>query len=994
MKSHWKLSSGCVASVMLLAAAPVVAQEFWETAGGATTVVFDLTHLDALGVTPGELGEASSFSSDNPPHSLSFPIDPTFQLTFTVDSDGAISLVGGSLSHSGGIDLVTSAGGSMISQFATEPDASGSSLFVLDGALAGDGLAVADVVSTLDPETKTLLIRGENVLITPGLANQLGDPGLAGETIGSLVIAVEAIWTGGDFPSTLDDYLRSAGQRGVCTPHNGNNDGAGGSSQCCAVSGPDVIVGVLPNVSNYAAVGGIEAFTVGTTSCNLGAQDLLWQASNTNHPVIGQNMYRLKDNRFEQVGMSWLKHGFLALANNACGCGCINPGNGALLGVGCSDPYSSGLNGDQDGNGGATGGLGPRFQVDAHTGAFSFPYMFQGMSGNSIYKRIQVEIADLDPAQDGGGLYFLEGHYVTPDDAAFGNQDNNASHRQVAISGAGSAWNASFTGMPITVREQPAIRAWQNSDASVQEVDVRAQDSGGDEGLLILAGKATNLGGGQWHYEYALHNLNSHRGVQQVTIPFPAGTVISNAGFHDVDYHSGDGEGGVTRSGTDWTITIGIDQISWNTQTLAQNSNANALLWGTTYNFRFDANVAPDVTEVQMDYFRGTGPSFALASIVGPPLGPGDCQPNGIGDDQDIAGGTSQDCNGNLLPDECEIPPIGSGPDCNLDGVPDDCQVAGNDCNSNGIPDDCEPDCNSNGTADECDIADLSSDDCDLNGVPDECQADCDSDGTPDTCEIGIILFQDDFETDQGWTVTNDASLTDGAWERGDPTQTLFSGFVVQPEDDHSTNGTLCFVTDASGPITSQSDVDGGPTNLISPTVDLSIGGATITYSYWFYSVASGAHNADTLFVDASFDGGANWVSLASHSTNSTDWQTNSILIDSVGVPTANMQFRFSVEDAGNDSFTEALIDDVRITIPDCPADDPCHDADVNCDGNVNSLDLAEIQSPLNWSMTAGLAANERADVDGSGTVNSLDLAEVQSPLNWANSTGPCDCGL
>lgn len=85
-----------------------------------------------------------------------------------------------------------------------------------------------------------------------------------------------------------------------------------------------------------------------------------------------------------------------------------------------------------------------------------------------------------------------------------------------------------------------------------------------------------------------------------------------------------------------------------------------------------------------------------------------DCQPNGIGDDEDIADGTSNDCDLNGVPDECQL-------DCNSDGVPDVCET---DCNLNGIPDECE-----------------ALDDCDKDGVPDICEPDCDHDGIPDECD-------------------------------------------------------------------------------------------------------------------------------------------------------------------------------------------------------------------------------------------------------------------
>ena len=88
-------------------------------------------------------------------------------------------------------------------------------------------------------------------------------------------------------------------------------------TDCLRPVGVDVIVGDLNGVANWGSVGDIAAFSVGTTSCNVGDEQLLWEAPNSNHPVIGQNMYHLKDGRFEQVGMSWLKHGLYQSAR--CG---------------------------------------------------------------------------------------------------------------------------------------------------------------------------------------------------------------------------------------------------------------------------------------------------------------------------------------------------------------------------------------------------------------------------------------------------------------------------------------------------------------------------------------------------------------------------------------------------------------------------------------------------------------------------------------------------
>ena len=254
-----------------------------------------------------------------------------------------------------------------------------------------------------------------------------------------------------------------------------------GGTDCDSSTGADVIVGELTGPSNYASVGGIEAFAIGTTSCNIGDEELLWIANSNQHPVIGQTLYRLKDNRMEQIGQAWLKHGFTALQQNACDCGCVSSGTGTRLGVGCSDPYSSGLNGSQS-------GMGPKFEVNAATGEFNWPPSQFNNTGNQIYKRLQAAISDIDPNQDGGGMYFVEGQYIAPDDIADGNGGNNTSYRRATISGSGSAWSMQL--QDSTVREKPAVRAWAdlNSDVGFRTIDVA------EDGRMHLAWLATPSG--------------------------------------------------------------------------------------------------------------------------------------------------------------------------------------------------------------------------------------------------------------------------------------------------------------------------------------------------------------------------------------------------------------------------------------------------------------------------------------------------------------------
>jgi len=110
-----------------------------------------------------------------------------------------------------------------------------------------------------------------------------------------------------------------------------------------------------------------------------------------------------------------------------------------------------------------------------------------------------------------------------------------------------------------------------------------------------------------------------------------------------------------------------------------------------------------------------------------------DCDGNGVPDDCD------PDCNGNGVPDACDLA-AGTSPDCNANAVPDECDIddgTSPDCNGNATPDECEDDCNGNGVPDDCDIDPSDPDgdtfvsqDCDGSALPDECEPSADSAGS------------------------------------------------------------------------------------------------------------------------------------------------------------------------------------------------------------------------------------------------------------------------
>jgi len=383
-----------------------------------------------------------------------------------------------------------------------------------------------------------------------------------------------------------------------------------------------VIVGDLTGPANYGANGSYEALALGTTSCNMGTANLNWHSNTNQHPVIGGELYRYKvvdgSGRFEQVGISWLKHGFYALSQTLCCTGCQGT-DGSQLGVRCSDPYTASRNGQQS-------GLGPRYQVNASTGYFTYPPP-RPSGGNA--GRVEVLVSDLEATAGGGARYFGNAQYIAPDDAAAGNDNNNSSYKEISVSGSGSAWTFGFIGS--TVREVPAVKAWASCEAGVTSRNLQIAG----DGLVILNYKTTNLGGGQYHYEYALYNMNSHNSVRSFSIPIANDVNVTNIGFHDVGYRAGDGEGGVNRDGTDWTATNSGGSLTWSTSTFAQNPNANALRWGTTYNFRFDADTPPMTDTLTLGLFRNGGATTSTIDVPSPGGPPPDTDGDGILDPND-----------------------------------------------------------------------------------------------------------------------------------------------------------------------------------------------------------------------------------------------------------------------------------------------------------------------------------------------------------------------
>src|SRR4029077_5248739 len=189
------------------------------------------------------------------------------------------------------------------------------------------------------------------------------------------------------------------------------------------------------------------------------------------------------------------------------------------------------------------------------------------------------------------------------------NMYNNASYRRFNVSGSGDNYTFSTSGS--TVRMQAAVNAWQTlGGATVNQIE----PDPGNDGIWFMGYKVTNSSTGVWHYEYALYNQNLDRAIQSFSVPLGPGVNISNIGFHAPRQEPGWANDGTFNSlgysSTPWAVTQDASSITWNTETFAQNQNANAIRFGTLYNFRFDADQAPNPTNAMVGYFKTGSPSF------------------------------------------------------------------------------------------------------------------------------------------------------------------------------------------------------------------------------------------------------------------------------------------------------------------------------------------------------------------------------------------------
>ncbi len=224
-------------------------------------------------------------------------------------------------------------------------------------------------------------------------------------------------------------------------------------------------------------------------------------------------------------------------------------------------------------------------------------------------------------------------------------------------------------------------------------------------------------------------------------------------------------------------------------------------------------------------------------------------------------------------------------------------------------------------------------------------------------------VVEDDFETDQGWTV-QDTSVDEGSWERGVPSGS--GGSRGDPPSDSDGSGN-CYITGNGF----DEDLDGGPTRLLSPVLDLADGEAyTISYARWLRSYNG---TIDQMVVEISNNDGGSWTTVETVSDGS-GWAGHSFNVGDYVEPTALVRVRFIVNDNPNDSVTEGGLDAFVVSAVVC--EETCiADGDMDGSGSTNGGDIQlfvdGLTGTLSWEIecrgdfAAPFGTLDLNDIDG-----------------------------
>jgi hypothetical protein len=352
--------------------------------------------------------------------------------------------------------------------------------------------------------------------------------------------------------------------------------------------------------------GGQVGMSMQNEMCNPGTVQIPWQATmQPNHPKFGFLLCRVVGGRIEQINdWSYVKHAFTSV-NGSGPCGtCQSTGGlgGTVMGIHCSDAYGSGNNGDRF-------YLGPPDEIDPWLGTWNpvgsyFDHGDPNVGGaaatDGVRSLTSTQIAVFDAVKNRmtvnetdlitpGAQYFY-GIQLIHQGEAVANRGDNLASRGTTPSWNGTSWSFPDNVDPFQLGS--ILTRWPGAD-------VQNGQNGNDDGRFFVASKVTPLGGSNYHYEYAVHDVDNNRGAATFRIPIAASATASNFTFRDID----------ANPLNNWTSARVGNEIVFTAPA------GNPLNWDMIFNFGFDATFPPGSGAATLDEAR-VGPG-ALSVTVG-----------------------------------------------------------------------------------------------------------------------------------------------------------------------------------------------------------------------------------------------------------------------------------------------------------------------------------------------------------------------------------------
>lgn len=551
-----------------------------------------------------------------------FEVRRAGSLQFHVEGGYFRGFDGGSLQAHGGYTIQLADGSSInLADFRLVPSASEPLILNMVGSDGKVWFYIDRLMYELVDNDRTLAVGAMDMRISAALANRIGHPEVSGWAIADLAMTTEVQTQGsGAMPLATNPHWP-----GTAAPNGGTWEAdlfmksfSMSYSRCDGCSGQNG-TGKVVFTPSSTLINNVNAGTSAVTVPGqgaLGTSAALWAASipwnqkftgnfapygNDQHPYLIWNLYRIDaDGRISQIGRSGVKHAWLTTNGN-----CLDPNDhdSHVLGRGCTDTYGTG-------NNDTSSDLGPRSEIVPATGIWGRcgsiydPNCSGSRTANpngNYDQRMIVREPQISSARNPGATYLFESWYIA-------REDINPYNSMATVTGSptwgGSAWSP---GGGSNYKLGPAIDRWV--DPANPGANAKNSELSVPEGRAKVAVKVTNLGNGQWRYDYAVMNVDFARAV--TTGSTPNIRVLSNQGFDRFSVPlvasslvaAMPGNSGEFDPGYNWRASSASGRVSWSTDvtgpgfsqqpTLGTSALPKTLDWGVLHSFSLIANKGP-----------------------------------------------------------------------------------------------------------------------------------------------------------------------------------------------------------------------------------------------------------------------------------------------------------------------------------------------------------------------------------------------------------------